>query len=98
MFSNLAKNSWTAISRHLYFTLFKSKKKLAEVFLRIYCRPKRTLTLQEQETYSTEAEFMNVQFVEVSGYDLKSLRFPYTMFTLQTSFKPLLLGGGGGGY
>ncbi len=33
---------------------------------------------------------MRVLRLEVFG-------FPYTMFTLQTSFKPLLLGGGGGG-
>jgi hypothetical protein len=38
-------------------------------------------------------------FVEVSVHNLRvlNLRFPYTMFTLQTSFKPLLLTGGGGG-
>jgi hypothetical protein len=34
-------------------------------------------------------------FVEVSQFS--DLRFLYTMFTLQTSFKPLLLGEGGGG-
>jgi hypothetical protein len=36
--------------------------------------------------------------VEVSGHnlgDFSDLRFPYTMFTLQTSFKPLLLQGWG---
>jgi hypothetical protein len=27
---------------------------------------------------------------------LSDLRFPYTIFTLQASFKPVLLGGGGG--
>jgi hypothetical protein len=39
-------------------------------------------------------------FVEVSGHNLEfsDMRFPYTMFTLQTSFKPLLLKVGGGGY
>jgi hypothetical protein len=38
-------------------------------------------------------------FVEVSGHNLQfsDLRFLHTMFTLQTSFKSLLLGGGGGG-
>jgi hypothetical protein len=37
-------------------------------------------------------------FVEVSWHNLEfsDLRFPYTMFTLQTSFKPPLLNGGGG--
>ncbi len=39
-----------------------------------------------------EPEFMNVQFRWV--WFLK--RFPYTMFTLQTSFNPLLHKGGGG--
>jgi hypothetical protein len=45
---------------------------------------------------SPEAEFMNVQIVADSGHYLASSQtgFPYTMFTLQTSFKPLLLGGG----
>ncbi len=51
--------------------------------------------------YYTEVEFMDVlyNFVEVSGHNLESsqtLRFPCTMFTLQTSFKSLLIGGGGG--
>jgi hypothetical protein len=39
-------------------------------------------------------------FVEVSEHNIESsqnLRLPYTMFTLQTSFKTLLLKGGGGG-
>jgi hypothetical protein len=27
----------------------------------------------------------------------QTLRFPFKMFTLQTSFKSLLIGGGGGG-
>ncbi len=38
-------------------------------------------------------------FVEVPGHNLESfpdLRFPYTVLTLQNSFKPLLFGGGGG--
>ncbi len=48
---------------------------------------------------SPEAEFMNVQFFEVSGHYLESSQtgFPYTMFTLQTSFKQLFLERGGGG-
>jgi hypothetical protein len=53
---------------------------------------------------NTEAEFMNNNFVEVSGHNLSEffdLRFPFTMFSLQASFKLLLLkrvkGGGGGG-
>ncbi len=41
-------------------------------------------------------------FLEVSGHDLilRALKLEvsvYTIFTLQTNFKPLLLGGGGGG-
>jgi hypothetical protein len=41
-------------------------------------------------------------FVEVFGKKLESsefsaLRFPLTMFTLQTSFKPFFSGGRGGG-
>ncbi len=32
-----------------------------------------------------------------SFYSVADLRFPYTMLTLQTSFKPRLLKGGGGG-
>ncbi len=42
----------------------------------------------------TEAEFMNVDFrLGFWGIILRVLRleFTYTMFTLQTSFKPLLL-------
>jgi hypothetical protein len=35
-------------------------------------------------------------FIEVSGHNLESSQ-TYATFTLQTSFKPLLLGGGGGG-
>jgi hypothetical protein len=49
---------------------------------------------------SKGAEFMNVNFVEVSGHIMRVLRFEvsvYTMFTLQTSFKSLSLGGAGGG-
>jgi hypothetical protein len=47
------------------------------------------------EARCLEAEFMNVKnFVEVSEFS--DLRFLYTMFTLQTSFKSLLLWGGGG--
>ncbi len=39
------------------------------------------------------------KFVEVLGIVLRfsDLRFPYTIFTLQTSFKSFLLTGGGGG-
>jgi len=45
---------------------------------------------------------MQFRFLEVSGHNLSQfsdLRFPFTMFTLQASFKPLLLkrGVGGGG-
>ncbi len=38
-------------------------------------------------------------FVEVSGHnrEFSDLRFPNTMFTLHTSFKPFAGGGGGGG-
>jgi hypothetical protein len=38
--------------------------------------------------YPSEAKFMNVQFFFVEVH---------TMFTLKNSFKPLLLGEGGGG-
>jgi hypothetical protein len=43
--------------------------------------------------------FNNVhkKICETRKLELSDLRFPYTMFTLQPSFKPLLLGGGGGG-
>jgi hypothetical protein len=44
-----------------------------------------------------EAEFMNV---EVSVHNLETsqtFEFPYTVITLQTSFKPLLLQEGGEG-
>jgi hypothetical protein len=46
----------------------------------------------------TEAEFMNVQFrcgFWASSSEFSDLRFPYTMFTLHTSFKPFLLKEGG---
>jgi hypothetical protein len=42
---------------------------------------------------------MNLQFRRgfwAKSWVFSDLRFPYKMFTLQTSFKPLLLGGGGG--
>jgi hypothetical protein len=42
---------------------------------------------------------MNVQFrwgFWAKSWDFSDLRFPYAMFTLQTSFKPLLLKGEGG--
>ncbi len=47
---------------------------------------------------SSEAEFINVLFLWgflAYSWDFSGLRFPYTMFTSQTSFKPLLQGGGG---
>ncbi len=52
---------------------------------------------------SAKAEFMNVKFFSPWRFlgiilrVLRLLRFPYTMFTVQTSFSPLLLKGGGGG-
>jgi hypothetical protein len=47
-----------------------------------------------------EAKFMNVQFrwgFWAYSWEFSDLRFPYTMFTLQTSIKPLLLKVGWGG-
>jgi hypothetical protein len=43
-----------------------------------------------------KTEFMNVNFVGHNLEEFSDLSFLCTMFTLQTSFKPLLLGGGGG--
>ncbi len=34
--------------------------------------------------------------IEIFGSWFSDLRFPFTMFTLQTSFKPFLMGGGWG--
>ncbi len=51
-------------------------------------------------TVYNEAEFMNIQFrwgFWAWSWEFSDLRFPYTMFSLQTSFNPLFLGGGGGG-
>ncbi len=52
-------------------------------------------------TTKPEAESWTYNLVEVSEHNLETessqgLRFPSTMFTLQTSFKPLLLKGRGG--
>ncbi len=47
-------------------------------------------TVEVVEGPNPEAEFINVQF----RWGFSELRFPYTMFTLQTSFQPLLLQGG----
>jgi hypothetical protein len=52
---------------------------------------------------STEAEFMNVHCtmsLKFLGIILRLFRLEVSdkMITFQTSFRPLLLGGGGGGY
>ncbi len=55
---------------------------------------------ESKSPFTPEAEFMNVQFrwgFWAYSWDFSDLRFPYTMFILQTIFNPLLLGGGGGG-
>jgi hypothetical protein len=53
---------------------------------------------KSESTCSPEAEFMNKKFVEVSGHNLENYQtwgFQNTMLILQTSFKHILLGGGG---
>ncbi len=47
-----------------------------------------------------EDEFMNMQFrwgFWAQSQEFSDFRYPYTMFTFQTSFKTLVLWGGGGG-
>ncbi len=49
-------------------------------------------------TWKDHPKSRTYNFVEVSGqsWEFSDLRFPYTMFTSQTSFNPLLLKGGRG--
>ncbi len=54
---------------------------------------------KKEWAFYTEAEFMNVISLRFLGIILRVLRLEvsvYTMFTLQTSFKPILPKGGRG--
>ncbi len=78
---------------------------LLELFLKslmIYFIPSTLVIFNSVITahgpYVLKPNSLAYNFVEVSGHNqFSDLRFPYTMFTLQTSFKLLLLGGGGKG-
>jgi hypothetical protein len=87
LFISWPKEGWNAQSVSLY-VIFSY---LAEFCLEIYFRTSPTLK------HKSEAEFMNVKFRWGfwTSWEFSDLRFPYTMFTLQTSFKPLFLKGWG---
>ncbi len=55
--------------------------------------------LQEREGYSTEAEFMNVQFAKVSGHNLESCQTWGSVYNvyITNQFKTTFAQGGGEG-
>jgi hypothetical protein len=89
-------NAWEAIFRKLIWPYLKVTA-LKLFYNSLRARQINTAWILSVRTINTINHILKpnswtFNFVEVSGHNLESsqaLRFPYTMFTLQTSFKPL---------